>query len=158
MPKYTFILNRKKRTVQAAEDTPLLWVIRENLRMTGTKFGCGIGVCGACTIQKGDEAVRSCQITVSQAAGHSFTSIEGLSNAGNHACQKAWLDEDVSQCGFCQPGMIMEAAALLKRVGRPTDEQINAVMSEHVCRCGTYSRMRRAIHRAAEEARAEVKA
>jgi isoquinoline 1-oxidoreductase subunit alpha len=158
MPKYSFVLNRRKRTVEATGDTPMLWVIRENLRMTGTKYGCGIGVCCACTIHKGDEAIRSCQITVAEAAGHSFTTIEGLSDAGNHACQTAWLDEDVAQCGFCQPGMIMEAAALLKKVGHPNDEQIDAVMSEHVCRCGTYSRMRRAIHRAATEVAAEAKA
>jgi isoquinoline 1-oxidoreductase subunit alpha len=156
MPKYSFVLNGRKRTVDAAEDTPLLWVIRDNLQLIGTKYGCGVGVCGACTIHRGNEAVRSCQIKISEAAGRSFTTIEGLSTAGDHPCQKAWLDEDVAQCGFCQPGMIMETAALLKRTPRPTDEQINAVISEHVCRCGTYNRLRRAIHRAAGAA--EMKA
>jgi isoquinoline 1-oxidoreductase alpha subunit len=154
MPKYSFVLNGKRRMVEAAEDTPLLWVIRDNLQLIGTKYGCGVGVCGACTIHRGNEAVRSCQITVAEAAGQSFTTIEGLSVRGDHPCQKAWLEEDVAQCGFCQPGMIMEAAALLRRTPHPTDDQVDAVMSEHVCRCGTYTKLRRAIHRAAAEAKA----
>ena len=154
MPRYSFTLNRKPRTVEAAADTPLLWIIRDNLRMDGTKYGCGVGVCGACTIHQGETAIRSCQITIAQAAGNSFTTIEGLSANGSHPCQLAWLEEDVSQCGYCQPGMIMQAAALLKRTPRPSDADIDAAMSDHVCRCGTYNRIRRAIHRAAQEAKA----
>lgn len=154
MPRYTFTLNRKARTVDAMADTPLLWIIRDNLQMDGTKYGCGVGVCGACTIHQGNDAIRSCQLTIAEAAGKSFTTIEGLSANGNHPCQRAWIEEDVSQCGYCQPGMIMQAAALLKNTAQPTDEEIDAVMSDHVCRCGTYSRMRRAIHRAAQKAKA----
>jgi isoquinoline 1-oxidoreductase subunit alpha len=154
MPRFTFTLNRKSRTVEAPADTPLLWIIRDNLRMDGTKYGCGVGVCGACTIHQGETAIRSCQLTVAQAAGKNFTTIEGLSADGSHPCQRAWLEEDVSQCGYCQPGMIMQAAALLKSTPRPTDTEIDAAMSDHVCRCGTYNRMRRAIHRAAQEAKA----
>jgi isoquinoline 1-oxidoreductase subunit alpha len=154
MPRYSFTLNRKPRTVEAAADTPLLWIIRDNLRMDGTKYGCGVGVCGACTIHQGETAIRSCQITIAQAAGNSFTTIEGLSANGSHPCQRAWLEEDVSQCGYCQPGMIMQAAALLKSTPKPSDADIDAAMSDHVCRCGTYNRIRRAIHRAAQEAKA----
>ena len=151
MPQYSFTLNRKLRSVEAAADTPLLWVIRDNLQMDGTKYGCGVGVCGACTIHQGEAAVRSCQLTIAEAAGKSFTTIEGLSSDAGHPCQRAWIEEDVSQCGYCQPGLIMEAAALLKRIAHPTDAQIDAVLSEHVCRCGTYGRIRRAVHRAADE-------
>ena len=151
MPQYSFTLNRKLRSVEAAADTPLLWVIRDNLQMDGTKYGCGVGVCGACTIHQGEAAVRSCQLTIAEAAGKSFTTIEGLSSDAGHPCQRAWIEEDVSQCGYCQPGLIMEAAALLKRIAHPTDAQIDAVLSEHVCRCGTYGRIRRAVHRAAGE-------
>lgn len=154
MPRYTFTLNRKAQIVEAMADTPLLWIIRDNLQMDGTKYGCGVGVCGACTIHQGNEAIRSCQLTIAEAAGKNFTTIEGLSADGSHPCQRAWLEEDVSQCGYCQPGMIMQAAALLKSTPGPTDAEIDGVMSDHVCRCGTYTRMRRAIHRAAQEAKA----
>jgi len=131
--------------------TPLLWILRDTLGLTGTKFGCGVGVCGACTVLENGEAVRACQIAASSAAGRSFTTIEGLSTDGTHPCQKAWLAEDVAQCGFCQPGMIMTACALLKKHPEPTDAEIDVTMSDLVCRCGTYPRMRKAIHRAAAE-------
>ena len=132
-------------------ETPLLWILRDTLGLTGTKFGCGVGVCGACTVLENGEAVRACQIAASSAAGRSFTTIEGLSTDGTHPCQKAWLAEDVAQCGFCQPGMIMTACALLKKHPQPTDAEIDVTMSDLICRCGTYPRMRKAIHRAAAE-------
>ena len=153
MPRYSFTLNRKPRTVEAEPDTPLLWILRDHLRMDGTKYGCGVGVCGACTVHQGKIAVRSCQLSIAEAAGKSFTTIEGLSADASHPCQRAWVEEDAAQCGYCQPGMIMEAAALLDRTAHPTDEQIDAALSEHVCRCGTYGRIRRAVHRAAREAK-----
>jgi isoquinoline 1-oxidoreductase subunit alpha len=134
--------------VEVDDDTPLLWILRDALGLTGTKFGCGVGVCGACTVLENGEAIRSCQITASQASGRSFATIEGLSPDGSHPCQTAWLEEDVAQCGFCQPGMIMTACALLKKHPGPTDAQIDEVMSDSVCRCGTYPRMRKAIRRA----------
>jgi isoquinoline 1-oxidoreductase subunit alpha len=139
MKPITLTVNGKKQQVAAAPDTPLLWVLRDTLELTGTKYGCGIGACGAC------------QITLAEAAGKSFTTIEGLSETGNHPCQRAWLEEDVAQCGFCQPGMIMTAAAFLKETPRPTDADIDREMSNSVCRCGTYQRIRAAIKRAAGE-------
>lgn len=153
MPRYSFTLNRQPRTVEAEPDTPLLWVLRDHLRLDGTKYGCGVGECGACTVHQGEVAVRSCQLTIAEAVGNSFTTIEGLSADASHPCQRAWIEEDVAQCGYCQPGMIMEAAALLARSAHPTDAEIDAVLSEHVCRCGIYGRIRRAIHRAAREAK-----
>jgi len=149
VPVFTITVNREKRTVNVHPEMPLLWVLRDLLQMTGTKFGCGVGVCGACTIHEGDTAVRACQIPARQANGRSYTTIEGLSANGEHPCQKAWLEEDVAQCGYCQPGMIMTAVALLKAHPNPTDEEIDAALSNSVCRCGTYQRMRKAIHRAA---------
>lgn len=147
MPTWTIVVNGKRRSVDADADTPLLWVLRDTLGLTGTKFGCGVGVCGACTVLEGDTARRACQLAVESASGRSFTTIEGLS----HPCQRAWLDEDVAQCGFCQPGMIVQAVALLRGTPKPTDAQIDAAMHDHVCRCGTYPRIRKAIHRAAGE-------
>lgn len=144
-------VNGKKQKVDVVSDMPLLWILRDVLNLTGTKYGCGIGACGACTIHQNGKAVRSCQITAAEADGKSFTTIEGLSDGGNHPCQRAWLEEDVAQCGFCQPGMIMTAAAMLKENSRPSDEDIDREMSDSVCRCGTYQRIRRAIHRAAGE-------
>jgi len=149
MSEYSLRINGQLRTVHAEPDTPLLWILRDELTLTGTKYGCGVGVCGACTVHENGRAVRSCQIAVNVAAGKSFTTIEGLSAAAAHPCQVAWVEEDVAQCGFCQPGMIMEAAAMLAENRGVTDQQIDEVMSHHVCRCGTYERIRAAIHRAA---------
>jgi len=148
---HVLIVNGKERKIDADPQMPLLWALRDLLRLTGTKYGCGVGVCGACTIHEGNIAVRACQLTLHEAVGKSYTTIEGLSAAGDHACQKAWIEEDVSQCGYCQAGMIMTAAALLKNNPHPNDAEIDEAMSNSVCRCGTYQRMRRAIHRAAKE-------
>ena len=151
-PSHLFSLrvNGKLRQIKAAPNTPLLWVLRDELELTGTKYGCGVGVCGACTVQEDGNAVRSCQISLGSAAGRAFTTIEGLAATADHPCQQAWIEEDVAQCGFCQPGMIMEAAALLRKRPSPNDAEIDETMSHHVCRCGTYQRIRQAIHRAAE--------
>ncbi len=151
MAAFTLTINRRKRRVEADPEMPLLWVLRDLLQMTGTKYGCGAGVCGACTVHENNVAVRSCQVPVSQAVGKSYTTIEGLSDVGDHPCQKAWIEEDVAQCGYCQPGMIMTAAALIRDKPDPTDADIDSALSDSVCRCGTYQRMRRAIHRAARE-------
>lgn len=149
MPTFRVTINGQERVINAVPDMPLLWVLRDLLQLTGTKYGCGAGVCGACTVLEGHRAVRSCQIPVSQANGSSYTTIEGLSAEGRHPCQQAWIDEDVSQCGYCQAGMIMTAAALLHENPKPTDAEIDEANSNSVCRCGIYGRMRRAIHRAA---------
>jgi isoquinoline 1-oxidoreductase alpha subunit len=140
-------VNGKKVVVEVDPDTPLLWVLREQLGLTGTKFGCGVAACGACTAHVNGEAVRSCSYPVSLAAGKSITTIEGLSPDRSHALQKAWIAEQVPQCGYCQSGMLMAAATLLKAIPRPTDAQIDAAIT-NICRCGTYHRIRRAIHRA----------
>ena len=145
-------LNGKRVSVDAPPDTPLLWVLRDSLHLTGTKFGCGIGQCGACTVHIDGAAQKSCQFPVAAVAGKAVTTIEGLSTDGSHAVQKAWIAEQVPQCGYCQSGQIMRAAALLAETPRPTDADIDRVMSENLCRCGTYQRIRRAIHRAAGEA------
>lgn len=150
MSEIAITINGAKRVVNVDDDTPLVWVLRDTLSMTGTKFGCGVGVCGSCTVLENGKAVRSCQLAASEAKGRSFTTIEGLSKDAGHPCQRAWLEEDVAQCGFCQPGMIMNACALLHDHADPTDAEIDAVMSESVCRCGTYPRMRKAIKRAAQ--------
>ena len=150
MAEISLTINGKKQKLNVMPDMPLLWILRDELNLTGTKYGCGIGACGACTIHQNGKAVRSCQITAAEANGKSFITIEGLSANGNHPCQRAWLEEDVAQCGFCQPGMIMTAAAMLKATPKPTDADIDNVMSDSVCRCGTYQRIRRAIHRAME--------
>ena len=149
MAAFTLTINRRKLRVEADPEMPLLWVLRDLLQLTGTKFGCGAGVCGACTVHDNDVAVRSCKIPISRAVGKAYKTIEGLSNAGDHPCQKAWIEEDVAQCGYCQPGMIMTAAALMRVKPDPTDADIDSALSDSVCRCGTYQRMRRAIHRAA---------
>lgn len=153
MSVFRIKVNGTQHSLNLSPDTPLLWVLRDSLGLTGTKYGCGVGVCGACTIHDGNEAVRSCQLPIAEASGKSFVTIEGLSAAGDHPCQRAWLAEDVSQCGYCQAGMIMTAAALIQRKPNPSDADIDAAMSESVCRCGTYTRMRKAIHLAASEAR-----
>jgi isoquinoline 1-oxidoreductase alpha subunit len=136
-------VNGKTSTVDVDDDTPLLWILRDQLALTGTKYGCGIGVCGACTILEGSAAVRACQITAAAADGKSYTTIEGLKN---DRCQRAWLEEDVAQCGYCQPGMLMEACALLTAHSSPSDAQIDDAIGSHICRCGTYPRIRKAIH------------
>ena len=143
-------VNGKPIAVEVDPDTPLLWVLREQLGLTGTKFGCGVAACGACTVHVDGEAVRSCSYPVSLAAGKPIATIEGLSPDRSHALQKAWIAEQVPQCGYCQSGMLMAAAALLKSVPKPTDAQIDAAIT-NICRCGTYHRIRRAIHRAAEK-------
>ena len=137
-------------SIDAAPETPLLWVLRENLDITGTKFGCGAGVCGACTVHLDGEAVRSCQVALSDAAGSDVTTIEGLAPADGDltALQQSWIELQVPQCGYCQSGMLMAAAALLKETPQPTDDDIDAAMT-NICRCGTYPRVRAAIHRAA---------
>ena len=144
----TVTVNGRRRTADVDSDTPLLWILRDTFGLTGTKYGCGVGVCGACTVMQGSQAVRSCQITAQDANGKSFTTIEGLGAQTLHPCQRAWLDEDVAQCGYCQAGMIMEAAALLRATPHPTSAQIDDAMGTHVCRCGTYPRIRKAIERA----------
>jgi isoquinoline 1-oxidoreductase alpha subunit len=143
-------VNGKMYQVDVAGDTPLLWVIRENLGLTGTKYGCGISLCGACTVHMNGQAIRSCVTPVSTAAGQDITTIEGLSVDSSHPVQKAWVVEDVPQCGYCQSGQIMTAAALLAKNPKPSDADIDNAMSGNICRCGTYQRIRRAIHRAAE--------
>lgn len=145
-----FTLNGKSQTVNAAGQMPLLWVLRDTLGMTGTKFGCGAGLCGACTVHLNGQAVRSCITPVSSVAGKSVTTIEGLSPDGSHPVQRAWLEGDVPQCGYCQSGQIMQAAALLSKNRQPTDSDIDEVMKGNICRCGTYQDIRHAIHRAAE--------
>ena len=144
-----FTLNGKAQTVDVSPDMPLLWVLRDTLNMTGTKFGCGMALCGACTVHINGEATRSCITAVSSVAGKKVTTIEGLSADGNHPVQQAWIAEQVPQCGYCQSGQIMRAASLLATSPKPTDDQIDESMSENLCRCGTYQRIRRAIHRAA---------
>jgi isoquinoline 1-oxidoreductase subunit alpha len=148
MAKLALTVNGRPRTVEVFDaDMPLLWVLRDGLGLTGTKYGCGIGVCGACTVHLDGEAVQACQVPVSGTAGRRVTTIEGLSRDGSHPCQRAWLDADVAQCGYCQPGMIMEAAALLD--ARAGVERIEKALASHVCRCGTYARIRRAVAAAA---------
>ena len=143
-------VNGQDRAVDVAGDMPLLWVIRETLGLTGTKFGCGMALCGACTVHLDGEAVRSCVTPVARAAGKEVTTIEGLSPDLRHPLQLAWIAEDVPQCGYCQSGQIMSAAVLLRECPKPTDEDIDDCMAGNLCRCGTYQRIRRAIHRAAE--------
>jgi len=143
-------VNNRLVNVDAASDTPLLWVLRDHLGMTGTKFGCGMALCGACTVHLDGTATRSCVLPLSAVEGRSVTTIEGLSADRGHPVQKAWLEIDVPQCGYCQSGQIMSAAALLGTKPNPTDADIDAAMSGNICRCGTYRRIRQAIHRAAE--------
>ena len=149
----TLLINGKSYTVDAAPDTPLLWVIREHLQLTGTKFGCGMAQCGACTVHVDGAAVRSCQIPLSQAAGKKITTIEGLHPQGRHPLQVAWIAEQVPQCGYCQSGQIMQAASLLAKNPDPTKAEIVAHMDGNLCRCMTYARIQRAILRAAADMR-----
>jgi aerobic-type carbon monoxide dehydrogenase small subunit (CoxS/CutS family) len=149
--KTTLTVNGEKRSVDASPDTPLLWVLRDTLGLTGTKYSCGKALCGTCTVLVDGAPVRSCVTPVSAVAGGSITTIEGLSDNGGHPVQRAWIEDDVSQCGYCQPGQILVASALLARNPDPTDEEIEAAMSGVLCRCGTYKRIRRAIRRVVEE-------
>ena len=151
MKKYTININNKKVNVEAEPDTPMLWVIRDYVGLKGTKFGCGMSLCGACTIHLDGQPVRSCQTPVSSVKVSSkITTIEGISDNIDHVVQKAWIEEQVPQCGYCQSGQIMSAVALLKAKPNPTDEDIDTYMSGNICRCGTYDRIRKAIHRAAD--------
>ena len=145
MAAYNLKINGSIKNVDVDPTTPILWVLRDHLNLQGTKFGCGIAMCGACTIHLNGNPVRACQIPVSAIGNSAITTIEGLSVNGDHPVQKAWLDLDVAQCGYCQTGQIMSAAALLKKKPQPTDEEINAAMSGNICRCGTYIRIREAI-------------
>ena len=147
---YTLKITGQTRTVNGPSDTPLLWVLRDHLDLVGTKYGCGMGVCGACTIHINGVPMRSCQMPVGTAVGMQITTIEGLSADGSHPLQQAWVDEDVAQCGYCQSGQIMAAAALLKANPKPSDEDITNAMAGNLCRCATYQRIRQGIHRAAD--------
>lgn len=151
MPAFHLLINDRTHEIEVSPNTPLLWVLRDQLNMTGTKYGCGMGLCGACTVHLGGEAVRSCQTPVSSVGAKKITTIEGLSVNNSHPVQRAWIAEQVPQCGYCQPGQIMSAAALLKKTPKPTDEQIDSAMMGNLCRCGMYQRIRRAICRAAGE-------
>jgi isoquinoline 1-oxidoreductase alpha subunit len=153
----TFTLNGKSQTVDVSPDMPLLWVLRDTLNMTGTKFGCGMALCGACTVHINGEMTRSCVTPISSVAGKKVTTIEGLSDNGLHPVQQAWIAEDVPQCGYCQSGQIMSAVALLSKKPYPTDAEIDDFMSGNICRCGTYQRIRKAIHRAAGAPAAQSK-
>jgi len=148
-------INGKSHTVDVTADTPLLWALRDKLNLTGTKYSCGIGVCGTCTVLVNGMPMRSCVMPAATMAGAEITTIEGLDPSGNHPVQKAWNDEDVTQCGYCQPGQILTASALLERNPNPSDEDINVAMSGVLCRCGTYPRIRKAIKRAAREGGAQ---
>jgi isoquinoline 1-oxidoreductase subunit alpha len=150
-----FTLNGKPQNVDAAPAMPLLWVLRDTLGLTGTKFGCGMSLCGACTVHINEQAVRSCVTPISAVAGKTVVTIEGLSANSSHPIQKAWIEQDVPQCGYCQSGQIMTAAALLAKTARPSDADIDEAMHGNICRCGTYDTIRSAIHRAAEIARVE---
>ena len=152
MASFNITINGRKSTVEADPDTPILWVLRDSLGLTGTKFGCGASLCGACTIHLDGRAIRSCVTPISEAGEKKLTTIEGLSANRGHPLQQAWVAEDVPQCGYCQSGMIMTAAALLAEKPKPTDEDIDAVLGTHICRCGTYQRIRQAVHRAAKGA------
>ena len=151
MASFDILVNGQTYTVEAERQMPLLWVLRDLLGLTGTKFSCGMGLCGSCTVLIDDEAVRSCVTTIENVEGRGIVTIEGLSPDGSHPLQKSWIEERVTQCGYCQPGQIMSAAALLKKNPHPADADIDTAMGDVLCRCGTYQRIRAAIHRAAEE-------
>ena len=150
MATITLTINGEPRTIDAAPDTPLLWVLRDNLGLTGTKYGCGEALCGVCTVHLDGEAVRSCVIPISSLEGQSVTTIEGLSADGHHPVQQAWIEKDVPQCGYCQPGQIMTVASLLAFKPRPTDDEIIQALTGNLCRCGTYPRILEGVRRAVE--------
>ncbi|AVR46835.1 (2Fe-2S)-binding protein [Christiangramia fulva] len=150
MAEISLKINGKSHTIDVDPQTPLLWVLRDHLKMVGTKYGCGIAQCGACTVHLNGSAIRSCQLPISSAAGNEITTIEGLSENGDHPVQKAWLEVDVPQCGYCQAGQIMTASALLKRNPNPSDEEIENAMNGNICRCGTYTRIKAAIKKASQ--------
>ncbi|MEX2126147.1 MAG: (2Fe-2S)-binding protein [Woeseia sp.] len=150
---FTLTINGTPHEVDVEPETPLLWVLRDNIGLTGTKFGCGIAQCGVCTVHIDGQPVRSCSTTAASAVGHEITTIEGLSPDASHPVQRAWVEHTVPQCGYCQSGQIMAAAALLARAPDPTDSEIDSAMAGHLCRCGTYPRIRKAIHHAAKLAR-----
>ena len=152
MAKFMLNVNQAEYSVDVDDDTPLLWVLRDSLGLTGTKYSCGIGLCGSCTVLIGGEPTRSCVTPIASVVGVEITTIEGLTPDGSHPVQEAWLEEHVTQCGYCQPGQILNAAALLDRNPNPSDEDIDEAMANVLCRCGTYQRIRKAIHRAAAEA------
>jgi isoquinoline 1-oxidoreductase alpha subunit len=150
LPRYTLSVNQQRHTVDVAADTPLLWVLRDQLGLVGTKYGCGVGQCGACTVQLNGSPTRSCLLPVSGVGSAQVLTIEGLDPAGLHPLQQAWEQLDVPQCGYCQAGQIMSAAALLKQKPKPTDADIDAALSPHLCRCATYTRIRAGVHLAAQ--------
>jgi isoquinoline 1-oxidoreductase alpha subunit len=150
MARFDLLVNKQKHQVDVDGDTPMLWVLRDHLNLVGTKYGCGIAQCGACTIHVDGVAARSCSVPISTVAGKSITTIEGLSEKGDHPVQKAWIEHDVPQCGYCQAGQIMNAAALLKTNPSPTDADIDTAMHGNICRCGTYVRIKAAIKTAAK--------
>lgn len=152
MEKVSFVLNGAATTVEVDPATPLLWVLRDHLGLTGTKYGCGMAVCGCCTVHLNGDAVRSCVTPVARASGQKVTTVEGLSSDLSHPVQRAWIEEQVPQCGYCQSGQLMSAACLLAMKPDPTDADIDDAMAGNLCRCGTYPRIRRAIHRAAQMA------
>ena len=158
MATFHLLINNRPLEVDAAPDTPLLWVLRDKLNMTGTKYGCGMGLCCACTVHLDGEATRACLTPISSIGEKKITTIEGLSSDSRHPVQAAWIAEQVPQCGYCQSGQIMSAAALLAKTPHPTDEQINSAMGGNLCRCGVYQRIRRAIHRAASSGAAKPSA
>ncbi|BDW91303.1 MULTISPECIES: (2Fe-2S)-binding protein [Flavobacteriaceae] len=150
MASFTLNINGKKQEVDVDPSTPVLWVLRDHLNLVGTKFGCGIAQCGACTVHMDGTATRSCMLTVSMVGNSEITTIEGLSEEGDHPVQKAWLEVDVPQCGYCQAGQIMTASALLEKNPNPTDEEIEMAMNGNICRCGTYTRIKKAVKLAAK--------
>ena len=150
MATFTLKINGTTKSIDVDPTTPMLWVLRDHFKLVGTKYGCGIAQCGACTIHLGDNAVRSCQLPVSAVGDQSITTIEGLSENGDHAVQKAWLEIDVPQCGYCQAGQIMTASAFLKSNPKPSDAEIESAMNGNICRCGTYTRIKKAVKMAAD--------
>ena len=149
MATFNIKVNGKNQQVDVAPDTPVLWVLRDHLKLVGTKYGCGVAMCGACTVHLDGEAIRSCQTPISSVEGKSITTIEGLSEKGDHPVQEAWLEHDVAQCGYCQAGQIMSASALLESNPSPSDQEIETAMNGNICRCGTYTRIKQAVKTAA---------